>query len=82
MVSQTHSTFSVRLPSELHLRSTATAQRRGESLNALIQEALARLVAEEEARQLYEGFTQLGDDAEMSDVTYMFPAASEVMLHE
>lgn len=79
MGSQTYSTFSVRLPSELHMRSTATAQRRGESLNALIQEALARFVAEEEARQLYEGFTQLGEDAEMSDVAYMFPAAAEVM---
>lgn len=71
-------TFSIRLPAELHGRSVNAAKRRGESLNALIQEALDRFVAEQEERLLFDAFTELGSDPELSDVSFAFEAQAEV----
>ncbi len=71
-------TFSVRLPTELHGRSVNVARQRGESLNALIQEALDRFVADQEERLLFDAFTELGSDPELSDVSFAFEAQAEV----
>ena len=74
--------LSVRFPEALYDRAAQTARRRGIKLNKLIQEAVARTVEEEEKKQLFDSFTLLGSDPEMSDVSYAFEAQSEVALHE
>jgi predicted DNA-binding protein len=80
--SQVYSTISVRIPSDLHARSTTVAKISGKSLNALIVEALERIVSEEEERRLFDAFTELGQDREMSDVEFLFTAQAEVALYD
>ncbi len=46
----------------------------------LIQEAVDRFVAEQEERQLFDAFTELGSDPQMSDVSFAFEAQAEVAL--
>lgn len=82
MSTQLCQTLSVRLPTELHGRSVSAAKYLGTSLNTLIQEAVDRYVAEQEERQLFDAFTELGSDSEMSDVSFAFEAQAEVALRD
>jgi predicted DNA-binding protein len=82
MQNQSVQTLSLRLPVELHARTVAAAKYCNTSLNTLIQEALDRYVAEQEERQLFDAFTELGADAEMSDVSFAFEAQAEVALRD
>ena len=82
MLNQPIQTLSVRFPAELHARTVAAAKSRGESLNTLIQEAVDRYVAEQEERELFDAFTELGSDPEMSDVSFAFEAQAEVALRD
>jgi predicted transcriptional regulator len=71
---------SVRIPKELYEKTTEIARRRRVSFNALLNQSLARLVEEEFDQEMYEAATLLGQDAEMTDVSYAAPAQAEVML--
>jgi len=72
-------TFTVRVPGDLYESSRNVAKRRGMSVNALVQESLARLVQEEEDAAFYDSFTLLGQDAEESSVEFAVAAQSEVV---
>ncbi len=77
---ETGATVSLRLPADLHRRSSAIAKQRGMSLNALTRQALLHLIEEEEKKALFDSFTMLGDNAEISDVEFAIYAQAEVML--
>lgn len=75
-------TLTVRLPEDLYLTTTLIAQKRGVSLNGLVQEGLARLIREEKAIELYEAFSLVGEDAEESSVEFAVAAQLEVVKDE
>jgi hypothetical protein len=74
--------FTVRLPRKLYRASSAAAKRRKVSLNRLVQESLAAAIRAEDDRRLYEEFTLLGQDKELTDVEYAFEAEQEVVLRD
>ncbi len=78
----TRRSLTVRLPEPLYLASVELAERRGKSLNALVQEALAALAREEEHRRLYDEFSLIAEDAGECDVEFAMPAQSEVVLSD
>ena len=71
--------FTVRLPVELYEASTAIAQERRLSMNALIQERLASLVREEEDKRLYDAFSLIAEDEEEMSVAFAEAAQAEVL---
>ncbi len=74
--------LTIRLPEELYRAGAETAKRRKVSLNRLVQESLETALRAEEDRQLYEEFTRLGRDKELTDVEYAFEAQREVVLRD
>jgi hypothetical protein len=74
--------FTVRLPRKLYRASSAAAKRRKVSLNRLVQESLAAAIRAEDDKRLYEEFTLLGQDKELTDVEYAFEAEQEVVLRD
>lgn len=70
--------FTVRLPLELYQASTAIAQARQVSMNALIQEQLAILVREEQQKRLYDAFSLVAEDEDESSVAFAEVAQAEV----
>ena len=48
----------------------------------VIQEAFCRFVTAQEDRQLFDAFTELGTDSEMSDVSFAFEAQADVALRD
>lgn len=74
--------FTVRLPVELYEASTAIAQERRVSMNALIQERLATLVHEEEQKQLYDAFSLVAEDEEEMSVAFAEEAQAEVICRD
>jgi hypothetical protein len=74
--------FTVRLPRKLYRASSAAATRRKVSLNRLVQESLAAAIRAEDDKRLYEEFTLLGQDKELTDVEYAFEAEQEVVLRD
>jgi hypothetical protein len=74
--------FTVRLPRKLYRASSAAAKRRKVSLNRLVQESLAAAIRAEDDTRLYEEFTLLGQDKELTDVEYAFEAEQEVVLRD
>ena len=74
--------FTVRLPAELYAASTALAQERRVSMNALIQERLSLLVREEEKKRLYDAFSLVGEDEEESSVAFAHEAQAEVVCRD
>lgn len=72
--------LTVRIPSDLYEATRRIAVRRKLSMNALMQQSLARTVESEEERELFEGFERLGEDPEACDVSFAFAAQSEVAL--
>lgn len=75
-------TMSLRLPAALHLATRRLAQRRGISLNALIQQSLEALLRDEEEKRFYDSFTLLGEDLEACDVAYAAAAQQEAVLRD
>ncbi|WP_309685332.1 toxin-antitoxin system HicB family antitoxin [Armatimonas sp.] len=71
--------FTVRLPVELYEASTAIAQERRVSMNALIQERLVSLVREEGQKQLYDAFSLIAEDEEEMSVAFAEEAQAEVL---
>jgi hypothetical protein len=70
------------MPDEVYRRSQEIARRRKISFNQLVQEALQRVVEEDQDREMYEAATILGIDREESDVEFAFAAQSEVITRD
>ena len=81
MVTQIQAT-SVRLPADLYKGSVDAARRRGVSLNALIRDALSRVIEEERNREMFESATLLGLDADTCEVDFALDAQAEVALRD
>jgi hypothetical protein len=75
-------TLTVRLPMDLYQQAGEAAQRRKQSMNATIQEALYLLMREERQAQLYEAFSLLGEDAAEADVEFALDAQREVVARD
>ena len=75
-------TLSVRLPAALKSRAAKAAEARHVSFNTFVTRLIEKAVEEAEEKELYEGFTLLGSDPELSDVEFAFHAQSEVALYE
>ena len=80
MSTLTHA-LSLRVPSDMFQESSRIAQQWEISFNALVQEALQRVIDEERKREMYEAATLLGMDSELTDVDYARHAQAEVMLN-
>lgn len=72
-------TVTTRVSEELHTAALRLAHQRGESLNALIEKALARELREQEDREFYDSFTLIAQDKEASGVEFAAAAQFEVV---
>lgn len=72
--------FSVRIPETLYADAHRIAESRNLSVNALVSEALTRVVNQAHDSEMYEAATLLGLDAEMSNVEFALEAQAEVAL--
>lgn len=75
-------TLSVRLPLSLKSRAAKVAQSRQMSFNAFITRLIEKAVQETEEKELYDAFSALGSDPELSDAEYAFAAQAEVALRD
>ena len=71
-------TLSVRLPLSLKSRAAKVAQSRQMSFNAFVTRLIEKAVQETEEKELYDGFSALGSDPELSDAEFAFAAQAEV----
>ncbi len=74
--------LTVRLEPDLYRAASDLARKRKQSLNALVQDSLARALRQQEDQELYEAFERLGENPAACDVEYAFGAQSEVVLRE
>ena len=72
--------ISIRVPRDLYIYSREIAEKRGVSLNELVQTGLSMIVRDEKQKELYDSFTLLGQDAEEANVDFAFDAQAEVVL--
>lgn len=72
-------TLSVRVPEPLYRETRLIAERSKVSINALVNQALAKVIQEAQDAEMYEAATLLGADSEMSDVEFAFGAQAEVV---
>ncbi len=71
---------SLRLEGSVYRRASELAEKRNVSLNNVLTQALLLFLEQEEQERLFDGFTQLGDEAE---VEFARAAQAEVSLgHE
>lgn len=85
-VSKEHSkavdTLSVRIPASLKSRAARAAEARQISFNTFVTRLIEQAVQEVEEKELYDAFTALGSDPEMSDVEFAFAAQAEAALRD
>lgn len=74
--------LSVRIPSLLKSRAARAAKARHVSFNTFVTTLIEKAVRETEEQELYDAFTELGTDPEMSDVSFAFEAQAEVALRD
>ena len=72
-------TFTVRFPEQLHRLAAETAAASGVSLNQLLQRAIEAYLRDEEARQLFDSYSRLGEDPSECDVEYAWAAQREAV---
>lgn len=75
-------TLSVRLPLSLKSRAAKVAQSRQMSFNAFVTRLIEKAVQETEEKELYDAFSALGSDPELSDAEFAFAAQAEVALRD
>ena len=75
-------TLSVRLPAHLKSRAAKAAKAQQVSFNAFVTSLIEKAVRETEDRELFDAFTELGSDPEMSDVSFALAAQAEVALRD
>ena len=71
--------ITARVSERLYQAASKVAESRGESMNRLVEQALAKVVREEEDRALFDAFTLLGQDIEGAEVDFALVAQSEVI---
>lgn len=71
--------LTVRLPADLYKRGKTVMERRDTTLNELVIEGLAHVVAREEEAALFAAFGDVGADATMSDVSFSWAAQQETV---
>lgn len=71
--------LTVRLPADLYERGKTVIERRKTTLNELVIEGLAQVVAREEEAALFEAFGEVGADAAMGDVSFSWAAQQETV---
>ena len=74
--------LSVRIPGPLKIRALKAAQTRKVSFNTFVMTLIEKAVRETEEKELYDAFTELGTDPELSDVGFAFEAQAEVALRD
>ncbi len=72
----------IRLPEKMYREASRAAKAKNVSFNALTQEGLMKILADERERELYDAFTLVGQDVEESSVEYAIHAQAEVMLRD
>jgi predicted DNA-binding protein len=72
--------FTLRFDPELYGRIELACERKGHSVTAFVQEAVAGKLAEEDAALLFEAFTLLGEDAREASIQFARDAQREVVL--
>ncbi len=80
MQAQTSRTLTLRLRPDLYEAAVRLAKKRHISLNALVQESLARAIKAAEEQELYEACEYLGQFLDEIDVEYAHAAQAEVAL--
>lgn len=75
-------TITVRLPRELYQQTTELAHRRNQSVNAVVQEGVQKLLREEEIRAVSDGFDLLAQHPDECDVEFALAAQAEVVLRD
>jgi len=73
-------TLSLRIPEPLYLSTQQLAAHSKVSINAIVNQALARAIADAQEAEMFEAATLLGMDPESSDVDFAFGAQLEVVL--
>ena len=74
--------LSVRIPIHLKSRAARVAQSQQVSFNTFVTRLIEKAVKETEDQELYDAFTELGSDPEMSDVEFAFHAQADVALRD
>lgn len=75
-------TLSVRLPDTLYRAARNMADRRGISLNRLVQEALAEKAEQAVRERLERAYDVLAEDAEQADVEKYVAVQAEALLDD
>ncbi len=77
----TSKTLTLRLLPDIYQRATHLAQRRHLSLNRLFQEGLELLVAQEQAKQLFDDFSLIAEaGAEETDMEFALATQTQATL--
>jgi predicted DNA-binding protein len=74
--------LSIRLPIRLKDRAAEVAQSQEVSFNTFVTRLIEKAVKEKEDQELYDAFSELGSDLEISDVEFAFHAQAEVILSD
>ena len=74
--------LSVRIPNRLKSRAVRVDQSQQIRFNTFVTRLSEKAVKETEDKELYDAFTELGSDPEMSDVEFAFHAQAEVALRD
>ncbi|MFT5469131.1 MAG: hypothetical protein ACI8UO_004246 [Verrucomicrobiales bacterium] len=74
--------LTVQLPGEAYSMAQTMAAEREISLDSLIAEGLKLLESQQPHQALFEDFTALGEDLEVSDVEFAIGAQNEIVANE
>ncbi|PIP07126.1 MAG: hypothetical protein COX51_07285 [Syntrophobacteraceae bacterium CG23_combo_of_CG06-09_8_20_14_all_50_8] len=74
--------FTLRFDTAFYERVKAVSARRGRSVTAFVQEAVARKLNEEDAASLFQAFTLVGEDLEESSVEFACDAQRAAVLKD
>jgi hypothetical protein len=72
--------FTLRFNPELYQRIKAACQHEGHSINAFVQDAVARKLAEQDVSALFQAFSLVGEDMDEASVEFAHEAQREVLL--
>jgi hypothetical protein len=72
--------FTLRFNPELYQHIKAVCQREGRSVQAFVQDAVARKLAEQDSFALFQAFSLVGEDVDEASVEFAHEAQREVVL--
>lgn len=75
-------TVTLRLPHNLYRQTSELARQRKQSINALLQESIQRMLKENEEQTLSDAFDLLAAHPDECNVDYALPAQAEVVLRD